>query len=87
MGGAQSAAALLKVMEALTPTERPRKERRRRITRKRLFVSSPEEKQSIDPWSEEENKALVEFVLFHCDCTTWPSHGKKSKLVELICIV
>ena len=65
----------------LTPTGRPKNERRRIITRKRLFPSPM--KQSVDQWSEEENKALVEYVLStHLeDPTVWPSHEKGSKLV------
>ena len=30
-------------------------------------------------WGDEENKALIEFVLFHCDPAVWPSHKKASK--------
>ncbi len=34
----------------------------------------------METWSVEENKALVEYVLFHVgDPDTWPSHSKRSK--------
>ena len=48
--------------------------------RKRLF-SEPQPVPSSAPevWSDEENKALIEFVLFHCDPAVWPSHKKASK--------
>ena len=63
-----------------SPTGHPRRERSRLAQRKRLF-SEPQPVPSSAPevWSDEENKALIEFVLFHCDPAVWPSHKKANK--------
>ena len=34
---------------------------------------------AVETWSSEENKALVQFVLFHGPEDVWPSHSKNSK--------
>ena len=52
-----------------TPTSSRRQKGRkslRAVARKRLdFSSTHDQPPSVDPWSEEENKALVNFLLFH----------------------
>ena len=50
---------------------------------RKLFSSNDHqdlEKVSSSTWSIEENKALVQFVLYHGPEDTWPSHSKCSKL-------
>ena len=67
---------------AESPSARPKQERRRFQTRRQLFPvpeHSSVQYTSKESWSEEENKALVEFMLFHSDPSVWPSHSKKSK--------
>lgn len=63
-----------------SPTGRPRRERSRLPQRRRLF-SKPQPVLTSAPevWGVEENKALIEFVLFHCDPAVWPSHKKASR--------
>ena len=63
-----------------SPTGHPRREQSHLAQRKRLF-SEPQPVPSSAPevWSDEENKALIEFMLFHCDPAVWPSHKKASK--------
>ena len=36
-------------------------------------------KQPVETWSEEENKSLVEFVLFHTTSDHWPCYPRSSK--------
>lgn len=73
-----------------TPKRRPRSGKRRdpiRPTRpvacRKLFSSNDQDvgkvSSTIETWSVEENKALVQFVLFHGPEDTWPSHSKSSK--------
>ena len=68
-----------------TPTGRHRPLTRDPRVRKRLFSpaakseSSATNEVTVDVWSDDENKALVEFVLLHCAPETWPSHGKASR--------
>ena len=51
----------------------------RAIARKRLdFSSSHSQPPSADPWNEEKNKALVEFLLFHGTGDKWPLHSRSS---------
>ena len=53
--------------------------------RKRLLFAEaesqggPKQPTCIDTWSDEENKALVEFVLFHAQEGRWPTFPKSSK--------
>lgn len=51
-------------------------------TRRKLFSSNNQDLgivSTIETWSNEENKALVQFVLFHGLEDAWPSHSKSSK--------
>ena len=67
-------------MAAYSPTARPMRGRQRLPSRRRLFSDAKPTSAGIsEAWSDEENKALVEFVLFHCDPAVWPSHSKTSK--------
>ena len=63
-----------------TPSGRPKRDTRRTIRRRRLFTSTPERSPagSRDPWSDEENKALVKFVLLYYNGDGWPSYKKAS---------
>ena len=68
----------------LSPTGRPKSDRtdRRRIPVGRRLFSAPTISSDVarkQTWSREEDRALVEFVLFHSDPAVWPSHSKKSK--------
>ena len=68
----------------LSPTGRPKSDRadRRRIPVGRRLFSVPATSSDMackQTWSREEDKALVEFVLFHSDPAVWPSHSKNSK--------
>lgn len=56
-----------------SPTGCPLRKWPRLPPRKKSFLPTTE------AWSDEENKALVEFVLFHCEPTEWLSHSKTSK--------
>ena len=53
--------------------------------RKRLLFAEaesqggPKQPTCIDTWSDEESKALVEFVLFHAQEGRWPTFPKSSK--------
>lgn len=69
-----------------SPKRRPKE--RRRIPQARRLFSSPEPTQVAqagpgwlrEGWSEEENKALVEFILFHgANPSEWPTHPHTSK--------
>lgn len=66
-----------------TQTGRPVRARRCVSSKRELFPalqkSPPPLQPSVETWTEEENKALVEFVLFYGDQTVWPSHSKKSR--------
>ena len=72
-----------------TPTGRPPGEKRRsRVTsgssRRQLFtvgerVESPASSVSLETWSDDENKALVKFVLFYSSPNAWPTYGKTHK--------
>ena len=44
------------------------------VPRRRLFTT---EKPRDEFWSQEEVKALVEFVLFHGQGKTWPCHKRE----------
>ena len=64
----------------LSPTGRPKSDRRRIPVGRRL-LSVPATSSDVackQTWSRED-KALVEFVLFHSDPAVWPSHSKNSK--------
>ena len=68
----------------LSPIGRPKSDRAdgRRIPVGRRLFSGPATSSNVackQTWSKEEDKALVEFVLFHSDPAVWPSHSKKSK--------
>ena len=62
-----------------SPTGRPKRERSRLPPRKRLFSEKTIQLTTSEAWSNEENKALIEFILFHCDPATWPFYSKTSK--------
>ena len=65
-------AACLMMAANSSPTGCPRRERSRLPPRKRLF-SEPQPMPASAPevWGDEENKGLIEFVLFHCDPAVW----------------
>ena len=75
-----AATAIMASIGAISPTGHPKREWRRIPLDRRLF-SAPESTgvTCMEMWSEEENKALVKFVLFHGDPAVWPSYSKKSK--------
>ena len=66
------------------------RERRRRIPRKRLFSDAkPSSAALCEAWSIEENKALVEFVLFtamqlHGPFTARPANSGEMQLTSFI---
>ncbi len=62
---------------------RPKRERRRVPSRKQLFPVPEPVAKFVDTWTKEENKALVEYVLFHGDPNVWHSHSKGSKFRQL----
>ena len=59
-----------------SPIGRPKREGSCLPPRKRLFAGK---ELPLEAWSEAENKALIEFVLFHCDPAVWPCHSKSSR--------
>ena len=71
---------VLKMAANYSPTGRPQRERSRLPQRKRLF-SEPQPVPASAPEVrvDAENKALIEYILFHCDPQVWPSHKKASK--------
>ena len=80
----------MQIFQMDTPKRRPRSSKRRdpiRPTRpvacRKLFSFNDQDvgkvSSTIETWSVEENKALVQFVLFHGLEDTWPSHSKSSK--------
>ncbi len=66
-----------------TTPGRPKRERRRVPSRKQLFPVPEPVAKFVDTWTKEENKALVEYVLFHGEPNVWPSHSKGSKFWQL----
>lgn len=73
-----------------TPSGRPLKDRGlgRSIvlssTKRQLFFSCEREKSptaslAVETWTNEENRALVEFVLFYSNPNTWPKFSKRHK--------
>ena len=50
------------------------------VSRKLEFVKEKEEVVNVtESWSDDENKALVQFLLFYGPEDSWPSHSKNSK--------
>ena len=76
-----------RVAGSQTPPGRPKRGRQRASAPKQLnelFCDLEPVTPSVpvESWRKEENKALVEFVLFHGDPNTWPSFGKRNRFWE-----
>lgn len=62
-----------------TPTMlTPRPPRKRAVRRLTFADQEDRDRADYNTWSEDEVKALVEFVLFHSNTKAWPSHNHQS---------